>query len=96
MSKLLSEYLFRPQGQRMDWPMGVAAKIQQSPYRHFWHEAWMLRFFIYGNVLVVIPLYWQISKVLTGPENKKYWKEKRAHDREHHRKEMEKLWEVRT
>ena len=89
-------FLFRPQGGPMVYPYTMSARFSQFPWRYAWHEAWMVRYPIYAMVFVVFPLYWQIDKKLTSPENKKFWKEKRKHDFEHHRKEMEKIWEVRT
>lgn len=89
-------FLFRPQGKPMPYPVTISAKISQFPYRHYWHEAWIIRYFTYALMFGVFPLYWQIDKKLTSPENKALWREKRKHDLEHHKKELEKLWEVRT
>lgn len=80
----------------MVFPVTFGAKISQFPYRHYWHEVWIIRYVSYAAFFVMVPLYWQIDKKLTGPENKAFWREKRKHDAEHHRKEMEKIWEVRT
>lgn len=94
--KALEGTLIRPQGKRMIFPYTIAGKISQFPYRYTWNEAWHVRYMSYAFLLVVAPLYWKISKKLTSPENKAYWREKRKHDREHHQKELEKKWEIRT
>lgn len=77
-------------------PCTFSAKLSQVPFRYMWHESWHLRYFTYAVVFVVIPLYIRIDKTLTGPENKAYWREKRRRDFEHHHKELEKQWEVKT
>lgn len=80
----------------MAFPYTMAAKLSQFPYRFLWNESSALRYVTYAAIFVVGPLYWKMDQFLTSPENKALWKEKRAHDREHHRKELEKMWEVRT
>lgn len=80
----------------MVYPYTTSAKMSQFPYRFLWHEAGLFRFWIYATVFLAVPIYWKIDKKLTGPENKALWKHKREHDLEHHRKELEKMWEVRT
>lgn len=95
-NSFLEGFLFRPQGKPMVYPYTLSAKISQFPYRQAWHYSWLVRYFTYSVVFVVFPLYWQIDKKLTGEANKKFWKEKRRADAEHHRHEMEKIWEIRT
>lgn len=92
----LEGFLFRPQGGPMDFPTTPAARISQFPYRHLWHRSWVIRYWLGTTLFIIVPVYWQIDKFITSPENKKLWKEKRKHDKEHHQKEMEKIWEVRT
>lgn len=96
MAKFLEGWLFRPQGAKMAYPISLAGKISQFPLKFIWHEAWMVRYFVYVNIFAVLPLYYNIDKVLTGPENTKLWTEKRQKDKEDHHHHMEKLWEVRT
>lgn len=80
----------------MVYPATVGAKISQFPYRHYWHNSWVIRYWAYSIVFVVVPLYWQIDKKLTSKENKALWREKRKHEVEHIKHEMAKIWEVRT
>ena len=80
----------------MIYPYTVSARISQFPWRYAWHEAWHIRYMTASIFLVVLPLYWQIDKKLTSPENKAYWREKRRKDVEEHWHHMEKKWEVRT
>lgn len=94
--KLLENWLFRPQGKPMAYPVTLAAKFSQFPYRFVWHEAWVVRYFFYAQTFITLPLYYRIDKVLTGPANTKLWAEKRKKDLEDHRHHMEKIWEVRT
>lgn len=94
--KGLQGLLFRPQGQPMAFPYTFAAKVSQHPWRFAWHEAWIVRYLSYSYLFCVLPLGLWIDSKLTSPENKLLWKEKRKHDREHHAKEMAKLWEIRT
>lgn len=96
MKGFLEGIVFRPQGKPMAYPYTMSAKLSQFPWRFLWHRSWTSRYFAYAVVFLVWPAYWQIDKVLTGPENKALWREKRKHDAEHHRKHLEKLWEVRT
>lgn len=96
MKGFLEGFLFRPQGEPMVYPYGFASKVSQFPYKFFWRESWHMRYMFYAAAFVVFPLYYQIDKKLTSPENKSLWREKRKHDREHHQAELEKKWEVRT
>jgi hypothetical protein len=96
MKGFMEGFLFRPQGEPMIYPYGLAAKFSQFPYRYVWKECWHFRYIAYSMAFVVFPIYWQIDKKLTGPENSAYWREKRKHDLEHHHAELKKKWEVRT
>lgn len=80
----------------MAHPYGVAAKFSQFPWVFAFHESMPFRYGAYSFLFLVVPLYFMIDTKLTSPENKKFWKEKRKHDDEHHRHEMEKKWEIRT
>lgn len=95
-NSFLEGFLFRPQGKPMAYPYTLPAMVSQFPWRHAWHNAFIIRFMAYTTVFIIVPIYWQIDKKLTSKENKELWKNKRKHDAEHHRREMEKLWEVRT
>lgn len=96
MKGFLEGFLFRPQGEPMVYPCTMSAKISQFPWKYAWREAWHFRYLVYAGAFLVVPLFWQIDKKLTSPENKAYWREKRKHDVEHHHAEMKKKWEVRT
>lgn len=96
MSKFLEGFLFRPQGKPMVYPYTLSAKISHMPWKFIWNESIIFRYYCYGMIFVVTPLIYKINKKLTSPDNKKFWKEKRKHDAEHHRQHIEKLWEVRT
>lgn len=96
MKGFLEGFLFRPQGKPQVFPVTLGAKLSQFPYRTYWHEAWVIRYLMYAVCFVTLPLYWQIDKSLTSPQNKALWREKRKHELEHLKKDMEKIWEVRT
>jgi len=80
----------------MVYPYTLAARISQYPYRHVWHESIHTRMLVYSALFFCLPVVYMINKRVTSPQNRAFWKEKRKHDAEHHRKELEKIWEVRT
>ena len=80
----------------MAYPYTVSGRMSQFPYKYMWNEMWFARYLVFSAFFVVFPIYWQIDKKLTSPENKAYWRDKRKADIAHHWHEMEKKWEVRT
>lgn len=91
----LEGWLFRPQGQPMEFPYTYSAKLSQFPYKFYFRQSFMVRYFCYSFILMT-PLIYSIHKMANSPENTAFWREKRKHDDEHHKHEMEKLWEKRT
>ncbi|KAG9510137.1 Zinc finger protein, partial [Fragariocoptes setiger] len=93
--RFLEGFLFRKQGAPMVYPVTFGAKMSQFPYKYYWQESYLARYFVYG-VILYLPIETYIHNKANSPENTALWREKRKHDREHHAQEMAKKWEVRT
>lgn len=96
MAKFLEGWLFRPQGKPMPYPVTMAAKHSQFPWRHYWHECSHYRYSL-AAIIIVAALYRKIDRdFILSDANHAFWREKRKRDHEHHKHMLEKEWEVRT
>ncbi|CAG7827703.1 unnamed protein product [Allacma fusca] len=67
----------------MKFPYTTTAQIGLFPYRFYWKNQWLTRYWIYG-IIITFPIINAIDKLSNTPENKKKWKEIRAKQFEGH------------
>lgn len=51
----------KPVGRPMKYPYTYSAKIAQFPYKFYWTNSWLARYWVYG-VIVSLPLFYKIHK----------------------------------
>lgn len=49
----------KPVGRPMKYPYTFSAKIAQFPYKFYWKNSWLARYWIYGMV-VSFPLFYKV------------------------------------
>lgn len=68
----------------MKYPYTFSAKIAQFPYKFYFNNNWIARWYIVG-VLLTIPVFKSISNLANSPENVAKWAEiRRKEAAEHH------------
>jgi len=68
----------------MKYPYTLGAQVRQFPYRFYWNNSWIFKYWCISTVLCTPIFFWIQSKART-PENIKKWKEIRAKEAaEHH------------
>lgn len=58
----------------MVYPYTYAAKLAQFPYKHYWNNVWVFKYYCIAFV-VCMPLFYKIQKMSFAPENVKKWQE---------------------
>jgi len=79
----MSDAAAKSVGRPMKYPYTHAAKLAQFPYKHYWKNAWLVRYWCYSLVLCA-PIFYKIGKLTNSPGNVASWEEKKRKEAEHH------------
>ncbi|KOC64721.1 hypothetical protein WH47_00224 [Habropoda laboriosa] len=64
-------------GRPMKYPYTLSAKMARFPFDHFYFKAkrgWVIRYWTLSSILL-LPLWYKITKLTYNPENVKKWDE---------------------
>ncbi|XP_063921913.1 uncharacterized protein LOC135136512 [Zophobas morio] len=65
----------------MKYPYTMGAKVIQFPYKFYYQNNWIWRYYPYG-ILGSVPVFWYLSSLANSPSNVATWAEKRRKERE--------------
>lgn len=64
------------EGRRMIYPYTLSAKIAQFPFRYYYDNVWLFKYFIFG-IVASFPLFFYLGRKSYSPENVAEWKKNR-------------------
>ncbi|KAG4068634.1 hypothetical protein HA402_002325 [Bradysia odoriphaga] len=79
----MSDEAAKPVGRPMKFPYTFSAKIAQFPYKFYFQNQWIWKFYAVG-VLVSIPVFYKISQLANSPGNVAKWAEAKRKEAESH------------
>nr|CAH7721489.1 unnamed protein product [Callosobruchus chinensis] len=73
-----------PPPRPMKFPYTFSAKLAQFPYRYYYKNQWIYRYYVYGTICC-IPIFMYISSLANSKENKAKWKAIKQKEKEEYR-----------
>ncbi|XP_018326118.1 uncharacterized protein LOC108737651 [Agrilus planipennis] len=78
-------FSFKPE-RPMKFPYTFSAKIAQFPYKFYYDNNWMAKYYCYA-VILCLPVFYKLERVSKSPASRKHWAEiqaKEAHEAHGH------------
>jgi len=66
----------------MVFPYTMTARLAQFPFKWYWKNEWLMRYYAYA-IVICIPVFFWIQKKSYAPANVALWKEKARKEAEH-------------